>query len=199
MRPTLLAPIVLGAALLFAGCATNAAKPSAMPVTSWPTSEPTSTLVFSPRGALEVAIGEEGIMSGSASGDGPEAARFTLDAATWDPACDAGYGRDGRAHNEWLQLDFTVKTGSFPLSVDALSKPQFYAVTDAGEIVEVGKTQGDFCMRDASWFGVEDGKPNATYSVMLLLDVPENVVTVGYDSPVPGSDSSWEWAIPANV
>lgn len=196
-RPAVVAPLLAGVVLFAGACSSEVAESVALPVSE--STEVAAPFEVSPRGALVWEVGREAIVSTSASGDGPESFRFTLDAMTRDPQCDVR-GSGGRAKGEWLQMDFTINTvDPRSAALGILAKYDFYAVTDSGQIFEIGETTGDMCVDSAVWVGVEDPKPNSMYKATILADIPDGAVTIGYDWTLNGSSSSWEWDIPSAV
>lgn len=179
----------VAAACLAASCSSNSQP---MPVPETHTAAPTPTLQFSPRGAQELEVGEPaGVRTG---GEGPTVATFKLAAITPDVQCTEDWAASNKPDNgRWILMDFDVQTGDSNVIPDVLAKTDFYSVSEDGTIGEVGKSQGDECLEDVSWFGVEDAKPNAKYRVALLMDVADDATVIGYDGP---SGASWEWSIP---
>ena len=164
------------------------------PATSEPTTvaAPASTPKLSPRGAMMKAVGEPAGVRGG-YGDGPKSVEFILSDVTVDPACAVQDERTAPKNGKHVLLNFEIETFAGVPVRPILGKYDFYSVTADGYIGEVGETQGDLCVKEASWDGVYSPKPNSKYQVSLLLDVPVDAVAVGYDWD---DTASWEWDLP---
>lgn len=183
------------AVFVLSGCS-GSSEPVAVAeetVVSSTTATAVSTPELSPRGAIVKQIGEPAGVKGG-YGDGVKSVEFILADVTPDPVCEVQDERTVPKNGRHMLLDFEIETfDGVPLR-PILGKYDFYSVTSDGYIGEVGETQGDLCVKEASWDGVYEPKPNSKYQVSLLLDVPVDTVAVGYDWD---ESTAWEWEIPA--
>ncbi|MCD2099515.1 hypothetical protein QNA24_30165 [Rhodococcus qingshengii] len=148
---------------------------------------------LSPRGAIVKQIGEPAGVKGG-YWDGVKSVEFILTDVTPDPVCETQDERTVPKNGRHVLLDFEIETFAGVPVRPILGKYDFYSVTADGYIGEVGETQGDLCVKEASWDGVYEPKPNSKYHVTLLLDVPADTVAVGYDWD---ESTAWEWELPA--
>ncbi|MFG1798445.1 hypothetical protein [Nocardia sp. NPDC049149] len=98
--------------------------------------------------------------------------------------------RNGRL----LRLDFTVRVGSEALLPDEvlLASKDFYAVDEAGRIVQDVQFDIARCIQDGASTGLSDPIRRQNYNVAIVVDVPIGKGYIGYRWKSRGWDGSWE-------